>query len=152
MARKDLIHPKRIQPRKHPRFAMYAEWAKEDGVDLLKDSKVVRKDGLVRVYMTSLAPNFALDQVKVKQGDTVQFIITNIDNVEDLSHGFCLTHYDVNMCVNSQDTNSITVKVDRPGVFWYYCPWFCHALHLEMRGRLIVEPSAAPAEEAPAQP
>ena len=58
---------------------------------------------------------------------------------------------DVNMLVNAQDTNSITVKCDRAGVFWYYCPWFCHALHLEMRGRLIVEPVEAPAEEAPAE-
>ena len=151
VVRKDLIHPKKIQPRKTPRFAMYAEWAKEDGVDLLKDSKIVKKDGFTRVYMTSLAPDFATKEVKVKQGDTVQFVITNIDNVEDLSHGFCLTHHDANMLVNAQDTNSLTIKADRAGVFWYYCPWFCHALHLEMRGRLIVEPSEAPAEEAPAE-
>ena len=136
---KSIIHPEKIQKRKTSRFKMMEELAKEDGVNLMKDNKVVRKGKSVRVYMTSLAPKFATTKFKVKAGDTVQVILTNLDNVEDLSHGFCMCGHDVNFLVNAQDTNSMTFKVEKPGVYWYYCPWFCHALHLEMRGRMIVE-------------
>lgn len=136
---KDKIHPKKVQTRTDARFKTYASWAKEDGVDLMKDNKVVRKGKLVRVYITSLAPKFGTSSFKVKAGDTVQVVVTNQDNVEDLSHGFCVCGHDVNFLVNSQDTNSMTFKVEKPGVYWFYCPWFCHALHLEMRGRMIVE-------------
>ena len=140
IARKDLYHPKKIQPRTDARFRMYDAWAKEDGVDLKTDNKVVRRpDGTLRVYITSLAPKFNLGMFKAKAGDTVQVIVSNQDNVEDLSHGFCMTQHDVNFLVNAQDTQSQTFKVRGPGVYWYYCPWFCHALHLEMRGRMIVE-------------
>ncbi len=136
---RDLIHPTKIQPRTGPRFAMYDKWAKEDGVDLQRDNVIKRHGKLVRVYMTSLAPAFGTTSFKVKAGDTVQVVLSNIDGVEDLTHGFCMTGHDVNMMVNCQDTNSITFTAGKPGVYWYYCPWFCHALHLEMRGRMIVE-------------
>ena len=138
IARRDAIHPVKIDPRKSPRFALYDQWAKEDGVDLFKDNVVKRKNGLVRVYMTSQAPKYGMNEFKVKAGETVQVIVTNLDNVEDLSHGFCMTHHDVNFLVNARSTNSMTFKAQGPGVVWYYCPWFCHALHLEMRGRMIV--------------
>lgn len=139
MVDKDLIHPVKIAPRKGPRFDLYESWAKKDGVDLTKDNVVKRSGKNVRVYMTSKAPEFGMDNFKVKKGDTVQIILTNQDNVEDLSHGMCVTHHDVNFGVNAMGTNSMTFKADTVGVFWYYCPWFCHALHLEMRGRMIVE-------------
>jgi nitrous-oxide reductase len=139
LVRRDLLHPVKIQPRTDERFAMYAAWAKEDGVDLLKDNKVIRKSpNFVRVYMQGFAPKFAIEQFEVKSGDTVQVIVTNIDNVEDLSHGFCMGLHDVNFLVNAQDTQSMTFTAGKPGIYWYYCPWFCHALHLEMRGRMIV--------------
>ncbi len=134
-----LFHPAEIQPRKTGRFKMYEGWAKKDGVTLLKDSKIVRSGKNVRVYMTSTAPAYSMNDFKVKAGDRVQVILTNLDNVEDLSHGFCMSNHDVMMVVNARDTNSITFDVPNAGVFWYYCPWFCHALHLEMRGRMIVE-------------
>ena len=134
-----LFHPAKIQPRKTERFKTYAEWAKKDGVDLMADNKVIRDGKNVRVYMTSVAPAYGMKDFKVKAGDRVQVILTNLDNVEDLSHGFTMSNHDVMMVVNAQDTNSITFDVPKAGMFWFYCPWFCHALHLEMRGRMIVE-------------
>ena len=136
---RDKIHPAKVCDRKDPRFKTYEKWAKADGIDIFKDNKVIRKGKKVRVWMTSQAPNFGMTEVRVKAGDEVQWILTNIDNVEDLSHGLCVVNHDVNMLVNAQGTNSITFKVPNKGVYWFYCPWFCHALHLEMRGRLIVE-------------
>ena len=136
----DIIHPEKVDPRTGPRYDYYAALAKEDGVDLLTDSKVIRKGkNKVRVYMTSVAPAYAMSEFRVKSGDEVQVIQTNLDSVEDLSHGFCMSKHDVNFVVNPRGTNSMTFTAGPPGVYWYYCPWFCHALHLEMRGRMIVE-------------
>ncbi len=140
IVRRDLIKPLQVNDRTDDRFTMYEDWAKEDGVDLMKDSKVVHKGQIVRVYMTSQAPKFGLTEFRVKAGAEVQIIQTNIDNVDDLSHGLAVCQHDVNMLVNPQDTQSVTFTASKtPGVYWYYCSWFCHALHLEMRGRMIVE-------------
>jgi nitrous-oxide reductase len=140
MVKRELIHPSKMMVRDGPRFEMYEKMAAEDGVDLMKDSKVIRKGpNKVRVYMVSVAPAFSQSSFRVKTGDEVQLVITNLDSVEDLSHGMCVSKHDVNFLMNPQDTKTMTFTAGPPGVYWYYCPWFCHALHLEMRGRMIVE-------------
>ena len=66
-------------------------------------------------------------------------ILTTLDKVADLSHGFATPTYDINFIVNPQQTQSVTFIADQPGVYWCYCTAFCHALHLEMRSRMLVE-------------
>jgi nitrous-oxide reductase len=105
----------------------------------IKDSRVERKGNKVTVFIGSLAPAFGLRDFKVKKGDEVTIILTNLDKIEDLGHGFAIPNHDVNFIVNPQETASVTFKADKAGVFWCYCTHFCHALHLEMRSRMIVE-------------
>ncbi len=135
---RDLIRPKKVWDLNDPRFAPEHALAKKMGVKLGSDSKVIEKGNHTYVFMTSVAPSFSLSKINIKHGNTVTLVLTNMDAVEDLCHGICITQHDINVGVSPQEIVSITFKADQKGVFWYYCPWFCHALHLEMRGRMIV--------------
>jgi nitrous-oxide reductase len=109
----------------------------------LGEEKIVRNGNKVDVYMTCIRSKFVPEQFEVHQGDEVKLHLTNVETVRDMTHGFALSRYGINVAVDPGQTSETTFAANKAGTYWYYCTWFCSALHLEMRGRMLVKPVGA---------
>ncbi len=143
-----LIHDHTAYPEPHDAIIVKRDLVKTRQIYNLDDfpnkvtpetAGVERKGNKVHVRLMSVAPSFSMPEIFLKKGDEVTITLTNHDKVEDLTHGFAIPQYNICFIVNPQETKSVTFKADKLGVFWAYCTHFCHALHLEMRSRIVVE-------------
>src|ERR1022692_382607 len=109
----------------------------------LGEEKVVRNGNKVDVYMTCIRSKFVPEQFEVHEGDQIKVHLTNVETVRDMTHGLAISRMGINLAVDPGQTAETTFAAGKPGTYWYYCTWFCSALHLEMRGRLLVKPKGA---------
>jgi hypothetical protein len=93
--------------------------AEADGVDLEDAADVIRDGNKVRVYMYSPRRSSVSSSSPCRQGDEVTVYVTNIDDVEDLTHGFTI----------SITASTMEVGPQADGV---------HNLHSRPAGRLLV--------------
>ncbi|WP_405027647.1 Sec-dependent nitrous-oxide reductase [Lentibacillus songyuanensis] len=122
--------------------------SRENAVWNNDDAHIERDGNEVHIYGTAVRSKFFFDAssdrpdaVTVNEGDHVFFHMTNIDLDQDITHGFGILDYNLNMEMQPGQTNTLEFVADKAGTFPIYCTNFCSALHQEMNGYLLVEPA-----------
>lgn len=119
------------------------------------DEASVTRDGenKVTAKVVAIRSRFVPDRIDARVGDELTVHVTNIEQATDMIHGLGVVEQDVNIVVDPGETKSFTLRLDRAGVFPFYCTNFCSALHQEMQGYLVVaDAGPKPEPAAPAEP
>ncbi len=104
--------------------------------------RVERKGSTVEIWMTQSRSHYIPERVEIKQGDHVIWHLTNIETAKDATHGLALPLYNINVSIEPGEAGTFEFDADVPGTFPWYCSEFCSALHMEMAGYLLIEPTA----------
>ncbi len=109
-----------------------------------EEARVERKGRRVDVYMLAVRTHFTPDNIQVSHGDSVYFHVTNLEQDQDITHGFGITFSSLDMQVEPGETKTIAWYAAKPGIQPFYCSNFCSALHQEMQGYVQVNPRGTP--------
>ncbi|HUF24740.1 MAG TPA: Sec-dependent nitrous-oxide reductase [Vicinamibacterales bacterium] len=104
------------------------------------DARIVRRPGVVEVWMNVIRSRFNPDIIRAKVGDKVIVHLTNAESTADATHGFAIPGRNVMVSLDPGETTTVEFMATKAGSYSFYCTEFCSALHLEMQGWLIVEP------------
>ena len=109
------------------------------------ESKVVRNGNEVHVYMTMIRSHFGPDNIEgIEVGDKVYFHVTNLEQDFDVPHGFAMMGANnAEILVMPGQTETLVWEPEQVGVWPFYCPDFCSALHQEMQGYVRVSPKGS---------
>lgn len=109
------------------------------------ESRVVRNGNEVHVYMTMIRSHFGPDNIEgIEVGDKVYFHVTNLEQDFDVPHGFAMMGANnAEILVMPGQTETLLWEPEQVGVWPFYCPDFCSALHQEMQGYVRVSPKGS---------
>jgi nitrous-oxide reductase len=128
------------EPGTDPGTMAHSENAIEAG-----EERVERDGSNVEVWMSATRSHFTPDILRLRQGDRVKLHITNLEQTRDATHGFAIANYNIEASLEPGEVANFEFVADQAGAFNFYCTEFCSALHLEMAGWMLVEPSSASA-------
>ncbi len=129
----DAIKPIEVYPR--------AESHHPNAVWEATQAGVTRTGNVVEVKAMAIRSRFVPERIEANVGDEVVLHLTNVEQTTDMIHGWGLIEHNVNIIVDPGETKTVRFKVEKPGVFAFYCTNFCSALHQEMQGYLEVRPT-----------
>ena len=99
-----------------------------------------KKGNKITVFGTLIRSHITPETIEADVGDEVTIHLTNLERAQDETHGFTVSTMNVHASVEPGKTVTVKFKADKEGVYPYYCTEFCSALHLEMKGYLLVKP------------
>jgi nitrous-oxide reductase len=99
---------------------------------------VTRNGNQVVAKVLAIRSRYYPDRIDAQVGDDLTVSVTNVEQTRDMIHGFGLIEHNINMVMDPGETKTFHIKLNKPGVFPYYCTNFCSALHQEMQGYLVV--------------
>lgn len=96
------------------------------------------------VRLTISMGGFDLYEIRARVGETVVLNVWNPDSPYHIDgggrHQFAIDELGINLIIPPRSTRTISFKVDRPGVFTFYCDICCGGRsNPTMVGKLIVE-------------
>tara|TARA_R110002167_G_scaffold278424_5_gene484274 strand:- start:2921 stop:3559 length:639 start_codon:yes stop_codon:yes gene_type:complete len=109
------------------------------------DARVERNGKEVHVYMTMIRSHFNPDNIEgIKVGDKVYFHVTNHEQDYDVPHGFAIIGAENSeILIMPGQTETLVWEPKAVGIWPFYCPDFCSALHQEMQGYVRVSAANA---------
>src|SRR4029078_3148164 len=136
-----MIRAEKLKP-----FTVYplAENQKTGAIQTAEEARDERKGNRVDVYGLVVRTHFTPDVIRIHEGDDVYFHWTNLEQDDDIAHGFGILWSNSNMQIEPGETKTLHWKAGKPGIVPFYCSNFCSALHQEMQGYMEVQPKGAP--------
>ncbi len=93
-----------------------------NGIDDLRSKK-----GAITMHLSM--SGFSPNELTVKAGETVKIYLVNMDNSMHADgggwHQFASDDADFNFRIAPLDKKTVTIKIDEPGVYTFYCDICC---------------------------
>ena len=99
------------------------------------DASGTLENGVRIINVKAFRFDFEPNQVTINEGEKVKLIITSTD----VTHGFALPDYDINVPLPAGKQTAIEFTADKQGSFTFFCSIYCGSGHSSMKGTLVVK-------------